>query len=153
MRVRVLFLRDALITHALSRLAQLPKHILPCQVAGAQHARPNCKVCAIPAEPAARCSYHCRGARVCPGCLRSRGCCVWGRLVGAAVAARGRRVGTEDGRNGAGETLRAAMQARERDKAAETFEFGINDLLTTTSWEAGSDVYAKPAQTVLHVPR
>jgi hypothetical protein len=54
----ILLLCDALIAHALSRLGQLPKHILPRQIPGAQHSSPNGEVCAIPPKPSSRALYH-----------------------------------------------------------------------------------------------
>jgi hypothetical protein len=58
-RARLLLFRDALVAHALPRLRYLPYHVLPRQIAGAQHPRADGKVGAVPSEPSSRRLYHC----------------------------------------------------------------------------------------------
>lgn len=53
-----LFLRDAIVAHALARFRQLPQGILPRKVPSTQHARSNGEVGPVTTKPTARCSYH-----------------------------------------------------------------------------------------------
>lgn len=56
-----LLFRDAIIAHALPRLPELAQHILPRQIAGAEHSGADCEVCAVAPEPATRSLYHVDG--------------------------------------------------------------------------------------------
>jgi hypothetical protein len=55
---RVLLLRDAVLAHALPCLGQLPEHVLPRYVAGAQDARADGEVGAVAPQPASRALNH-----------------------------------------------------------------------------------------------
>jgi hypothetical protein len=50
----ILLLRDAVLAHALSRLRQLPQHVLPRHIPSAEHSSSNGEVGAIPPQPLPR---------------------------------------------------------------------------------------------------